>query len=223
VDFPAALAIWQEFLGAEPASKERYLSDLNELHKACRDAYSGNGKFKQNYVIRVCKKTLIEGFEWHHEELFSEVFRRMVVLYFNKASVNQKYLVQMMANHLQKLVRQENGRRKIEISERRLLGAYIGEDIRNGILDFVNSQNCSTDSLIERELHEMYQLALNMAYETLNKIELRIIIDDNFSYRKASQITGISKSTISHRLNKKLMKIREKCMDTYSMIESKFN
>ena len=123
----------------------------------------------------------------------------------------------MMANHLQKLVKQEIERAGIEISEQRLLGAYIGEDIRNGILDFVNSQKCSIDSLIEREMHEMYQLALNLAYERLNELELRIIIDDNFSIRKASQITGISKSTIAHRLNKKLMKIREECLKAYSM------
>lgn len=217
VDFPAALAMWQEFVGIEPVSEERYLSDLDELHKACRDAFSGNGKYKQNYIIRKSKRTLIEDFEWHWEELFSEVFKRKVVLYFNKASVNQKYLVQMMANHLQKLVKQEIERAGIEISEQRLLGAYIGEDIRNGILDFVNSQKCSTDSLIEREMLEMYQLALNMAYERLNKIELRIIIDEKFSIRRASQITGIPKSTIANRLNKKLMKIREECLKAYSM------
>ena len=60
VDFPAALAIWQESLGIEPVSKERYLKCLNQLDKACRDAFTGNGKFKQNYVIRVCKRALIE-------------------------------------------------------------------------------------------------------------------------------------------------------------------
>ena len=209
--------MWQEFVGIEPVSEERYLSDLDELHKACRDAFSGNGKYKQNYIIRISKRTLIEDFGWHHEEIFSELFKRMVVLYFNKASVNQKYLVQMMANHLQKLVKQEIERAGIEISEQRLLGAYIGEDIRNGILDFVNSQKCSTDSLIEREMLEMYQLALNMAYESLDVIELRIIIDNKFSIRRASLITGIAKSTIAYRLNRKLQKIRQECLRTYQM------
>lgn len=63
----------------------------------------------------------------------------------------------------------------------------------------------------------MHQLALNMAYESLGVIELRIIIDDKFSIRKASLITGIPKSTIAHRLNNKLQSIREECLKTYQM------
>jgi hypothetical protein len=69
--------------------------------------------------------------------------------------------------------------------------------------------------LIERETREMHQLALNMAYESLDVIELRIIIDDRFSIRKASLITGIAKSTIAYRLNNKLKDIREKCLIPY--------
>ena len=121
----------------------------------------------------------------------------------------------MMANHLQKLVRQEFERAQIEISEQRLLKPHIGKNISNDIWDFVYSRKYSYDPLIEREIYEMHQLALNMAYESLDVIELRIIIDDRFSIRKASLITGISKSTIAYRLNNKLKDIREKCLIPY--------
>ena len=214
VDFPAALAIWQDFLGIESISQERYLTCLHQLHEACRDAFTGNGKFKQNHVIRFSKRILTRDLGWHHQELFGEVFKRMVVLYFSKESVNQKYLVQMMANYLQELVRQEIGRAEIEISEQRLLKAHIGKGISNDILEYVHSHKYSPDPLIEREIKEMHQLALNIAYERLDVIELRIITDDNFSIRKASLITGIAKSTIAYRLNKKLKKIREECLKT---------
>ena len=217
IDFPAALSIWQEFLGIDSISEERYLNCLNQLDEACRDAYSGNGIYRQNLIIRNSKRTLIEDFDWHHEELFAEVFRRLVVLYFTKPHVNQKYVVQMMANYLQKLVRQEFERAKIEISEQRLLRAHIGKGISNDILDFVYSQKCSTDFLFEREMYEMHQLALNIAYETLTEIELRIITDDKFSIRQASLITGIPKSTIAYKLNNKLKQIRQECLRTYQM------
>ena len=63
----------------------------------------------------------------------------------------------------------------------------------------------------------MHQLALNMAYESLDVIELRIIIDDKFSIRKASLITGIAKSTIAYRLNNKLKDIiRNECLSIVS-------
>lgn len=215
VDFHGALTIWQEFPGIESIDEEKYLTCLNQLHEACRDAFSGNGIYKQNHIIRLSKRTLIRDFGWHHEELFSEVFKRMVVLYFSKPSVNQKYVVQMMANYLQKLVRQEFERATIEISEQRLLKAHIGKGISNDILDYVSYQTNFTDPLIERETREMHQLALNMAYKSLDVIELRIITDDKFSIRKASLITGISKSTIAHRLNNKLQDIRVKCLITY--------
>jgi len=215
VDFHGALAIWQQFLGIESIDEEKYLTCLNQLHEACRDSYSGNGKYKQNHIIRLSKRTLLRDFGWHHEELFSELFRQMVVLYFTKPSVNQKYVVQMMANYLQKLVRQEFERATIEISEQRLLKAHIGKGISNDILDYVPYQKSFTDPLIERETREMHQLALNMAYESLDVIELKIIIDDKFSIRKASLITGIAKSTIAYRLNNKLRNIREECLRTY--------
>jgi hypothetical protein len=217
VDFHGALTIWQEFLGIESISEKRYLTCLNQLHEACRDAYSGNGKYKQNHIIRLSKRTLIKDFRWHHEELFDEIFREMVTLYFTKPHVNQKYVVQMMANYLQKLVRQEFERAEIEISEQRLLKAHIGKGIRNDILDYVSYQTTFTDPLIERETREMHQLALNMAYESLDVIELRIIIDDKFSIRKASLITGIPKSTIAYRFNNKLRQIRQECLRTYHM------
>ena len=120
----------------------------------------------------------------------------------------------MMANYLQKLVRQEFERAKIEISEQRLLRAHIGKGISNDILDYIHSHKYSSDPLIEREIKEMHQLALNIAYERLTEIELRIITDDKFSIRQASLITGIPKSTIAYRLNKKLKKIREDCLKT---------
>jgi hypothetical protein len=217
VDFHGALTIWQEFLGIESIDQEKYLTCLNQLHEGCRDAYSGNGIYRQNHIILISKRTLIKDFRWHHEELFAEIFREMVTLYFTKPHVNQKYVVQMMANHLQKLVRQEFQRAQIEISEQRLLKAHIGKGIRNDILDYVSYQTTFTDPLIERETREMHQLALNMAYESLDVIELRIIIDDKFSIRKASLITGIPKSTIAYRLNNKLKQIRQECLKTYQM------
>jgi hypothetical protein len=209
VDFPMALALWQEFLGIEPVSKERYLSGLKELDEACRDAYSGNGKYKQNYIIRISKRTLIEDFNWHHEELFSEVFSQMVILYVNKPHVNQKYIVQMMANYLQKLVRQEFERATVEISEHRLSPIDRDMNLSNDILDYVSYDSNFTDPLIEREERQIEQKALKMAIEILDVIELRIIIDDKFSIRKASLITGIPKSTIAYRLKKKLKQIRK--------------
>jgi hypothetical protein len=213
VDFPAALAIWQEFLGAEPVSKERYLTCLNQLHKACQDAFSGNGKYKQNYIIRISKRTLIEDFGWHHRELFSEVFKRMVVLYFDKASVNQKYVVQMMANRLQRLLRQEIQRAKIEISEHRLSTIDCDMNLSNDILDYVSYDSNFTDPLIEREDREREQKALKMAKKMLDDIEMQII-DGTLSLRRVSIITGIPKSTIADRLKKKLEKIKTECLKT---------
>ena len=63
----------------------------------------------------------------------------------------------------------------------------------------------------------MHQLALNIAYERLDLLEIQIITDDKFSIRKASLITGIPKSTIAYRLNNKLRDIREECLKTYQM------
>ena len=217
VDFHGALTIWQEFLGIESIDEEKYLTCLNQLHEACRDAFSGNGIYRQNHIIRFSKRTLIRDFEWHHEELFDEIFREMVTLYFTKPHVNQKYVVQMMANYLQKLVRQEFERAQIEISEQRLLKPHIGKNISNDIWDFVYSRKYSYDPLIEREIYEMHQLALNMAYESLDVIEQRIIIDDQFSIRTAALVTGIPKSTIAYRLNNKLRYIRQECLRTYPM------
>ena|GEM_PF-5305237 len=192
-------------------SEEKYLKCLNQLHEGCRDAFSGNGIYWQNHIIRFSKRTLIRDFGWHHEELFSEVFKRMVVLYFSKPSVNQKYVVQMMANHLQKLVRQEFDRATNEISEHRL--SPIDRD-SDDILDYVSYDSRFTDPLIEREEREKEQKALRMARQRLDVTELRIIIDDKFSIRKASLITGISKSTIVYRLNNKLKQISEECLQT---------
>jgi len=135
----------------------------------------------------------------------------MVVLYFSKPSVNQKYVVQMMANHLQKLVRQEFDRATNEISEHRL--SPIDRD-SDDILDYVSYDSRFTDPLIEREEREKEQKALRMARQRLDVTELRIIIDDKFSIRKASLITGISKSTIVYRLNNKLKQISEECLQT---------
>ncbi len=123
----------------------------------------------------------------------------------------------MMANYLQKLVRQEFDRAQIEISEQRLLKPHIGKNISNDILDYVSYQRNFTDPLIERETREMHQLALNMAYESLDVIEQRIIIDDTFSIRTAALVTGIPKSTIAYRLNNKLKDIREECLNTYKI------
>jgi hypothetical protein len=214
VDFYGALTIWQTFCGAEAISEKRYLSGLNELHLACRDAFSGNGKFKQNYIIRLSKRTLIEDFGWHHEELFSEVFKRMVVLYFSKPSVNQKYIVQMMANYLQRVVGQEIGRAEIEISEHRLLNVDWDMNLSNDILDYASYQTNFTDPLVEREERENEQKALKMAIEILDEVEMKTIIDDKFSIRQASLITGIAKSTIQYRRDKKLETIRKKCLKT---------
>jgi hypothetical protein len=213
LDFPGALNVWQEFLGIEPVSKEKYLKCLNQLDEACRDAFSGNGKYKQNYIIRISKRTLIEDFGWHHEEIFSELFKRMVVLYFNKASVNQKYLVQMMANHLQKLVRGEIQRAEIEISESRLSKLDGDMNLSNDILDYVSYDSNFTDPLIEREERENEQKALKIAYKRLDVIEMKII-DGTLSFRKASLIAGIPKSTIADRLKQKLEEIRQECLRT---------
>ena len=211
VDFQTALAIWQEFVGVEPVSEERYVSDLDELHEACTDAFSGNGKYRQNHIIRLSKRTLIRDFGWHHDELFAEVYSQMVRLYSSKSQMNRKYLIQVTANSLQKLVRGEIQRAEIEISEHRLSTTECDMNLSNDILDYASYDSEFIDPLIEREDRENEQKALKMAHNRLDVIEMKIIYG-TISFRKASLITGIPKSTIAHRLKKKLEKISQECL-----------
>jgi hypothetical protein len=213
IDFPSALNVWQEFLGIDAISEERYITCQNHLHEVCRDAFSGNGKYKQNYIIRISKRTLIERFGWDHEDLFAEIYCEMVALYFNKPFVNQKYIVWMTANRLQRLARREIQRAETEIPEHRLSTIDWDMNLSNDILDYVSYDSNFTDPLIEREERENEQKALKIAYKRLNVIEMKII-DGTLSLRKASLILGIPKSTIADRLNKKLNKIRQECLKT---------
>ena len=135
----------------------------------------------------------------------------MVALYFNKPFVNQKYIVWMTANRLQRLARQEIQRAETEISEHRLSTIDWDMNLSNDILDYVSYDSNFTDPLIEREDREREQKALKMADEIFNIIEKKIL-DGTLSFRKASLITGIPKSTIADRIKKKLEKIRQKCL-----------
>ena len=123
----------------------------------------------------------------------------------------------MMANYVQKLLRNEFERATVEISEHRLSPIDRDMNLSNDILDYVSYDSNFADPLIEREERQIEQKALKMAIEILDVIELRIIIDDKFSIRKASLITGIPKSTIAYRLNNKLRYIRQECLQTYPM------
>ena len=118
-----------------------------------------------------------------------------------------------MANSLQKILRQENRRRRIEIPEHRLSTIDWDMNLSNDILDYVSYDSNFTDPLIEREDRGKEQKALKIAYKRLDVIE-RKIIDGTLSLRKASLITGIPKSTIAARLKKKLERIRQECLKT---------
>ena len=135
----------------------------------------------------------------------------MVRLYSSKSQMNRKYLIQVTANSLQKLVRGEIQRAEIEISEHRLSATEC--DINLSILDYVSYDSEFIDPLIEREDRENEQKALKMAHNRLDVIEMKIIYG-TISFRKASLITGIPKSTIAHRLKKKLETIRQECLNT---------
>ena len=86
-------------------------------------------------------------------------------------------------------------------------------NLSNDILDYVSYDSNFTDPLIEREDREREQKALKMADKIFNIIEKKIL-DGTLSFRKASLITGIPKSTIADRIKKKLEKIRQKCLKT---------
>lgn len=119
----------------------------------------------------------------------------------------------MIANYLQKLVREEIRRTEIELSEDRFSNPDLNMHLSNDILDYVSYEANFTDPLIEREEREKEQKALNMAYEELDVIEMKIIYG-TLSLRKASVIIDIPKSTIADRLKKKLEKIRKKSLKT---------
>jgi hypothetical protein len=102
----------------------------------------------------------------------------------------------------------------MEISEHRLSTIDWDMNLSNDILDYVSYDSNFTDPLIEREDRENDQKALKMAKEMLDEVEMKTIIDDKFSLRKASLYTGIPKSTIADRLKKKLKEIRQECLKT---------
>ena len=116
----------------------------------------------------------------------------------------------MMANLLQKLVRQEIERKEIEISEQRLMKLNMNFKTVN-IIDYVTSTFDFVDPLIEKETKEMEEKALLLAYSKLNSLEIEILTNSRFTYKKASMLTGIPTSTIRKRIKTKINEIRNEC------------
>jgi hypothetical protein len=218
VDFQDALNLWREFCGIPTLSHEKYVESLGELYEHCKSAFSGNGKYKQNKIIKYSRNTLMRDFGWEFDDLFTAIYNEMVVLYFTRPQINRRYLVQSIANSLQKLVREE-----IEnpvISETRLaqnLGGdsgkgNVGDTLApNEVIEFAARKSYSDHWQTDESIKEMHTEALRRAYRELNDIQLKIVIGD-ITYREASMITGKPISTIEYQLKSKLKRIREECL-----------